>query len=63
MLFFATLLGKNNINIDQMQVGQEEGGELNIIFLKTNVSLPPNVVEEMHRLDLVKTVTPLEFDI
>jgi D-3-phosphoglycerate dehydrogenase len=60
---FATLLGKNNINIDQMQVGQEEGGELNIIFLKTNVSLPSHVVEEMHNLDLVKTVTPLEFDI
>jgi D-3-phosphoglycerate dehydrogenase / 2-oxoglutarate reductase len=60
---FATLLGKNNINIDQMQVGQEEGGELNIIFLKTNVSLPSHVVEEMHQLELVKTVTPLEFDI
>ncbi len=60
---FATLLGKNNINIDQMQVGQEEGGELNIIFLKTNVSLPPHVIEEMHQLEMVKTVTPLEFDI
>ena len=60
---FATLLGKNNINIDQMQVGQEEGGELNIIFLKTNVSLPPHVIEEMHQLELVKTVTPLEFGI
>ena len=60
---FATLLGKNNINIDQMQVGQEEGGELNIIFLKTNISLPSHVIEEMHQLELVKTVTPLEFDI
>jgi D-3-phosphoglycerate dehydrogenase len=60
---FAMLLGKNNINIDQMQVGQEEGGELNIIFLKTNVSLPSHVIEEMHQLELVKTVTPLEFDL
>ena len=60
---FATLLGKNKINIDQMQVGQEEGGEMNIIFLKTNVSIPQNVIEEMLELELIKTVTPLEFDI
>ncbi len=60
---FATLLGKHSINIDQMQVGQEETGQMNIIFLKTNVSIPPEVVEEMHRLELVKTVTPLEFDV
>jgi len=60
---FATLLGKHNINIDQMQVGQEEAGQMNIIFLKTNVSIPPEVIEEMHRLELVRTVTPLEFDV
>lgn len=60
---FATLLGQNNINIDQMQVGQEETGEMNIIFLKTNVSIPPDVIEKMHELELVKTVTPLEFDL
>jgi D-3-phosphoglycerate dehydrogenase len=59
---FATLLGQNKINIDQMQVGQEESGTMNIIFLKTNVSIPQNVIDEMHRLELVKTVTPLEFD-
>jgi D-3-phosphoglycerate dehydrogenase len=60
---FATLLGKNNINIDQMQVGQEETGKMNIIFLKTNVSIPQYVIEEMLALDLVETVTPLEFDL
>jgi len=59
---FATLLGKNTINIDQMQVGQEETGTMNIIFLKTNVSIPQHVIDEMHRLELIKTVTPLEFD-
>ena len=59
---FATLLGKNNINIDQMQVGQEEGGKMNIIFLKTNVSIPPDVIEKMLELELIKTVTPLEFE-
>ncbi len=60
---FATLLGKNNINIDQMQVGQEETGKMNIIFLKTNVSIPQYVIEEMLALELVETVTPLEFDL
>jgi len=35
---------------------------MNIIFLKTNVSIPQSVIDEMHRLELVKTVTPLEFD-
>jgi D-3-phosphoglycerate dehydrogenase len=59
---FATLLGKNKINIDQMQVGQEEGGEMNIIFLKTNVSIPPELIEKMLELELIKTVTPLEFE-
>ena len=60
---FATLLGKNNININQMQVGQEEDGEMNIIFLKTNVSIPPHIIERMLELELIKTVTPLEFDL
>jgi D-3-phosphoglycerate dehydrogenase len=60
---FATLLGNNNINIDQMQVGQEETGKMNITFLKTNVPIPETVIKEMVELSLVKTVTPLEFDI
>jgi D-3-phosphoglycerate dehydrogenase len=60
---FTTLLGKHNVNIDQMQVGQEETGKMNIIFLKTNVSIPDNVIEEMLDLNLIQTVTPLEFDL
>jgi len=60
---FATLLGKHNINIDQMQVGQEEAEEMNIIFLKTNIPIPESVVEQMLDLELIKTVTPLEFDL
>jgi len=58
---FATCLGKNNINIDLMQVGQEEGGGKNIIFLKTNVPIPKHVREELLDLPLIKTVTQLEF--
>jgi hypothetical protein len=44
-------------------VGQEETGKMNIIFLKTNVSIPENVIEEMLDLNLIQTVTPLEFDL
>jgi len=58
---FATCLGKNNINIDLMQVGQEEGGGKNIIFLKTNVPIPKHVCKELLDLPLIKTVTQLEF--
>ncbi|MFH2218121.1 MAG: phosphoglycerate dehydrogenase [Pseudomonadota bacterium] len=58
---FATCLGKNNINIDLMQVGQDEGGEHNIIFLKTNISIPENVRKELLDLPLIKTIIPLEF--
>jgi len=59
---FTTLLGDNNINIDKMQVGQEETGKLNIIFLKTNVSMPPKVINKLLALPLIISVTPLEFD-
>jgi D-3-phosphoglycerate dehydrogenase len=54
-------LGKHQINIARMQVGQEEGGERNIIFLCTDQPIPENVVEELRTLRTVKTVTPLEF--
>lgn len=57
----GTTLGRYNINIGRMQVGQEEEGDRNIIFLTTDTSIPDEVVEEMRRLSLVKTVTPLEF--
>ncbi len=57
----GTTLGGHNINIGRMQVGQEEDGDRNIIFLTTDTSIPEDVVEEMRQLSLVKTVTPLEF--
>lgn len=58
----GTTLGKHNINIGRMQVGQEEDGERNIIFLTTDTLIPPHVLEELRALPLVKTVTPLEFN-
>ena len=57
----GTTLGQHNINIGRMQVGQEEEGDRNIIFLTTDTPIPEDVVEEMRQLSLVKTVTPLEF--
>ena len=57
----GTTLGKHNINIGRMQVGQEEGGERNIIFLCTDTPISLDVVEELRQLKTVKTVTPLEF--
>ena len=57
----GTTLGRHNINIGRMQVGQEEEGDRNIIFLTTDTPIPEDVVEEMRQLSLVKTVTPLEF--
>lgn len=57
----GTTLGKHNINIGKMQVGQEEEGDRNIIFMTTDTPLTPEVLEELRSLSLVKTVTPLEF--
>jgi D-3-phosphoglycerate dehydrogenase len=56
----GTMLGKYDININRMQVGQEEDGDHNIIFLCTDRPIPSDVVKELQDLPLVKTVTPLE---
>ncbi len=57
----GTVLGKHDINIGKMQVGQEEEGDRNIIFLSTDTPIPADVQEELRQLSLVQTVTPLEF--
>jgi D-3-phosphoglycerate dehydrogenase len=57
----GTTLGRHGINIGRMQVGQEVGGDRNIIFLSTDTPIPLHVLEELRGLSLVKTVTPLEF--
>lgn len=57
----GSTLGKHKINIGRMQVGQEEHGDRNIIFMQTDTRIPEEVVEELRALPLVKTVTPLEF--
>jgi D-3-phosphoglycerate dehydrogenase len=59
---FSTLLGKKKINIDQMHVGQEETGKMNIIFLKTSVRISDNLVEQLLDLPLIISLTRLEFE-
>ena len=59
---FTTLLGENNVNIDLMQVGQEETGKMNIIFIKTSVRIPEKVIGKILDLPLIISVTPLEFE-
>ncbi len=56
----GTVLGEYKINIARMQVGQEEDGERNIIFLRTDTSFNDEVLERLRSLPLVNTVTPLE---
>lgn len=53
-------LGENNINIARMQVGQEEEGERNIIFLQTDTPIPDDVLEKLRALPLIKAVRTFE---
>lgn len=57
----GSTLGRHGINIGRMQVGQEEGGDRNIIFLTTDTPIPPEVIAEINALSLVKSAISLEF--
>jgi D-3-phosphoglycerate dehydrogenase len=57
----GTTLGNHDINIGRMQVGQEEEGNRNIVFLSTDTAIPANVLEALRQLPMVKNVMPLEF--
>ena len=54
------LLGDNKINISRMRVGQEEGGDKTMIFLRTDEIIPADVMEKLRNLPLIITVTPFE---
>ncbi len=56
----GTVLGRHNVNIARMHVGQEKDGGRNVIFLDTDICTPPEAVEELRALPMVKSVTPLE---
>ena len=54
-------LGKHGINISRMQVGQDEDGRKNVVFLKTDTQVPEPVLQDLKSLPLVDTVVPLSF--
>ncbi len=56
----GTTLGRHNINIGRMHVGQEKDGDQNIIFLQTDTPVPTDVLEELRSAKMVNSVTPLE---
>ncbi len=56
----GTTLGKHNINIARMTVGQEEEGNNNIIFLRTDTPVTAEAKEALETLPLVNWVLPLE---
>jgi D-3-phosphoglycerate dehydrogenase len=59
---FSSLLGNKKIGIDQMHLGREETGKMNIIYLKTNVRISDAVVDQLLELPLIISVTRLEFE-
>jgi D-3-phosphoglycerate dehydrogenase len=56
----GTVLGQHDINIARMHVGQEKDGNRNVILLVTDTPAPPETLDELRALSLVKTVAPLE---
>ena len=53
-------LGKNKINIERMQVGQEKERGENIILLTTDRAVSASALKELMALSSVKSATPLE---
>jgi D-3-phosphoglycerate dehydrogenase len=56
----STLLGKNNVNIDRMQVTQDKGQKQNAMLLATNPDLSDSIVMELRALSCVSSVRKLE---
>jgi D-3-phosphoglycerate dehydrogenase len=56
----GTLLGEHNINISRMRVGQEEGSDKTMIFLRTDTPIPEDVIEKMRALPLMINVASFE---
>ena len=56
----GTVLGRYNVNIARMNVGQEKDGGRNVILLDTDTPTPPEAMKELRGLPLIKSITPLE---
>jgi D-3-phosphoglycerate dehydrogenase len=56
----GTVMGSNDINISRMQVGQEEGGNRTLIFIRVDQPIPEDVLESLRSLPMVISATPFE---
>ncbi len=56
----GTLLAEYGINISRMRVGQEEGGDKTMIFIRTDTEISEDVLEKLRELPLNITVTAFE---
>jgi D-3-phosphoglycerate dehydrogenase len=56
----GTLLADHEINISRMRVGQEEGGDKTMIFIRTDTEVPEEVLEKLRELPLNITVAAFE---
>jgi D-3-phosphoglycerate dehydrogenase len=54
------LLADHEINISRMRVGQEEGGDKTMIFIRTDTEIPEEALEKLRELPLNITVTAFE---
>jgi D-3-phosphoglycerate dehydrogenase len=56
----GTFLGEHNINISRMRLGQEEGSDKTMIFLRTDTAIPEDVIDKMRALPLMISVASFE---
>ncbi len=56
----GTLLGNHKINISKMRVGQEEGGDKTMIFLRTDDPIPDDIMAKLADLPLIISVRAFE---
>jgi D-3-phosphoglycerate dehydrogenase len=56
----GSLLGDHKINISRMRVGQEQGGDKTMIFLRTDDPIPDEVMKELEDLPLNISVRAFE---
>jgi len=56
----TSTLGKYEVNISRMQVGEEKAKKQNVIFLATNVSVSDQILEELRGLEDIFLVKRIE---
>ena len=56
----GSLLGDHKVNISKMRVGQEEGGDKTMIFLRTDELIPEDVMDKLEDLPLNISVRAFE---